>query len=374
MLPLTPHDPDRIGPYELTHRLGTGGMGQVYLGRDRTGSCAVVKVVRSALVEDDRLDGTDYRARFAREAELAARVGGRYTAEVVDSDPHSERPWIAYEHVPGPMLKDELNERGPLDTPSIRALAVLLAEALHAIHSQDLIHRDVKPSNIILAPDGPRVIDFGIARPTEGSTMTGTGHVFGTLPYMSPEQAEGSPLSPASDMFALGTTLAQAATGNCPFDGPSEPRILMNLVSPPPLEILSDLPTDLRALIRDCWAHDPELRPTPMEVVERCTAQGLERTWPPRNLGEPTTSAERQVPPTEALPTADGVPTGAAEATAPQPTEATVPGPTLAPMEPTLTETAAEPAIPPSGGARYRYGIALGVLTALLLLGVFLIL
>lgn len=373
MLPLTPHDPDRIGPYELTHRLGSGGMGQVYLGRDRTGSCAVVKVVRSALVEDDRLDGTDYRARFAREAELAARVGGRYTAEVVDSDPHSERPWIAYEHVPGPPLKDELNEWGPLDIPSVRALAVLLAKALQAIHSEDLIHRDVKPSNIILAPDGPRVIDFGIARPTEGSTMTGTGHVFGTLPYMSPEQAEGSPLSPASDMFALGTTLAQAATGDCPFDGPSEPRILMNLVSPPPLELLSDLPTDLRALIRDCWAHDPELRPTPLEVVERCTAQGLERTWPPRSLGETKPEAERRTPSTEALPTVEGTSVEVAEVTAPQPIEATVPAPALAPTGPTLTEIAAEPAAPPSRGARYRYGIVFGVLVALLLLGVFLI-
>ncbi|WP_051045928.1 serine/threonine-protein kinase [Nocardiopsis alkaliphila] len=364
MLPLTPHDPDRIGPYELTHRLGTGGMGQVYLGRDRTGSCAVVKVVRSALVEDDRLDGTDYRARFAREAELAARVGGRYTAEVVDSDPRSERPWIAYEHVPGPPLKDELSERGPLDVPSVRALAVLLAKALQAIHSEGLIHRDIKPSNILLAPDGPRVIDFGIARPTEGSTMTGTGHVFGTLPYMSPEQAEGSPLTPASDMFALGTTLAQAATGNCPFDGPSEPRILMNLVSPPPVEVLAGLPTDLRALIRDCWAHDPGLRPTPSEVVERCTAEGLERTWPPRSLEAPeatTTSVLGETP-------AEGT-----EGTEPQPIEATVPAPTPIHLESTGTATTVEPIAPPFVGLPYRYGIVLGVLVVLLLLGVFLL-
>ena len=364
MLPLTPYDPDRIGPYPLTHRLGTGGMGQVYLGQTREGSRVVVKVVRSALVEDDRLDGTDYRARFAREAELAARVGGRYTAEVVASDPHSERPWIAYEHIPGPSLKEALAEGGPLTPSSVRALAALLAEALGTIHARDLIHRDIKPSNIILAPDGPRVIDFGIARPTEGSTMTGTGHVFGTLPYMSPEQAEGSPLSPASDLFALGTTLAQAATGDCPFDGPSEPRILMNLVSPPPLEVLSALPPDLRALIRDCWAHDPELRPTPSEVVERCTARGLERTWPPRSLGEPPAEEDRPTAPIEEVPATEVSPP--AEATEPRPTEPTVPG--TVPLRP-------EPVEAPSGAARYRHGFVLGALaTLILLLGVLLIL
>ncbi|MBR8743207.1 serine/threonine-protein kinase [Nocardiopsis sp. MG754419] len=356
MLPLTPHDPDRIGPYPVTHRLGTGGMGQVYLGRTREGARVVLKVVRSALVEDDRLDGTDYRARFAREAELAARVGGRYTAEVVDSDPHSERPWIAYEHIPGSPLKDALTERGPLDPPSIRALATLLAEALHTIHDRDLIHRDIKPSNIILAPDGPRVIDFGIARPTEGSTMTGTGHVFGTLPYMSPEQAEGSPLSPASDMFALGTTLAQAATGACPFDGPSEPRILMRLVSPPPVEVLAGLPADLRDLIRDCWSHDPAQRPTPTEVVERCTGEGLERTWPPRHPEGTGAVPARPVPPAVETPThASGSGDRSwIEPTAPHPMPVfAAPTPPSAPSERTV---------------RNRYHVTIGVLVALLLL------
>ncbi|SIO86389.1 serine/threonine-protein kinase [Nocardiopsis sp. JB363] len=362
VLPLTPYDPDRIGPYPLTHRLGTGGMGQVYLARADDGTHVVVKVVRSALVEDDRLDGTDYRARFAREAQLASRVGGRYTAEVVDSDPHSERPWIAYEHIPGPSLKDALAERGPLDPASLRALAALLAEALHTIHTRDLIHRDIKPSNIILAPDGPRVIDFGIARPTEGSTMTGTGHVFGTLPYMSPEQAEGSALFPASDMFALGTTLAQAATGHCPFDGPSEPRILMRLISPPPLEILSGLPTDLIALIRDCWAHDPALRPTPVQVVRRCTDQALERAWPPRHLGVPETVDV----PSEPEPIVGATGAGLVEATAPQHPEPTEPQATLlhAPPHPTLSE----------GAIRHRYQVTIVVLVGLLLfLGVLLL-
>ena len=361
MLPLSPHDPDRIGPYPLTHRLGTGGMGQVYLGRADDGAHVVVKVVRSALVEDDHLDGTDYRARFAREAELAARVGGRYTAEVVDSDPHSERPWIAYEHIPGPSLKEALAERGPLDAPSLRALAALLAEALDTIHSHDLIHRDIKPSNIILAPDGPRVIDFGIARPAEGSTMTGTGHVFGTLPYMSPEQAEGSALSPSSDMFALGTTLAQAATGHCPFDGPSEPRILMRLISPPPMEVLSDLPTDLVALIRDCWAHDPALRPTPAQVVERCADPALERVWPPRHLGVPKTAPA----PLEPDPVLMASWSGPVEATAPQ-----HPGPT----EPhTLLVSAPPPALSEET-VRQRYQVTIVALMGLLLfLGVLLL-
>ncbi|GAB3724349.1 WD40 repeat domain-containing serine/threonine protein kinase [Nocardiopsis oceani] len=285
MRPLIPQDPEQIGRYRLTHRLGTGGMGQVYLARTPSGIQVVVKVVRASLLEDAELTegGTDYRERFAREADLASRVGGFYTAEVVDCDPRADRPWIAYAYIRGLSLKEFLQLKGPFDPPSLRALAAGLGEGLQAIHGNGLIHRDLKPSNVILSEDGPRIIDFGVARPVQGSSMTGTGHVFGTLPYMSPEQAEGTPLSPASDLFALGTTLAHAATGDSPFDTSSNPRTLMRLVGPPPVHLLTALPEDLRSLISACWSHDPAQRPTPRQVVHRCTSAGLDRTWPPRD-------------------------------------------------------------------------------------------
>lgn len=285
MRKLIPQDPTHIGPYRLTHRLGTGGMGRVYLARTPSGTQVVVKVVLPSLMEESRLaeGGTDYRGRFAREAELASRVGGFYTAEVVDSDPEADPPWIAYAYIRGRSLGEALRE-GPIDPPSLRALAAGLAEGLQAVHGSGLIHRDLKPGNVILAEDGPRIIDFGVARPTEGSSMTATGHLFGTLPYMSPEQAEGAPLSPASDVFALGTLLAYAATGVNPFDSTSGPRVLLRLVSPPPVGLLASLPPDLRSLIAACWNHDPELRPSPGLIIERCAREGLPRTWPPRLL------------------------------------------------------------------------------------------
>ncbi|WP_344984079.1 serine/threonine-protein kinase, partial [Thermobifida alba] len=196
----------------LVGRLGAGGMGQVFLARSPGGRPVVVKVILPEYASD-----TEYRARFAREVEAARRVGGFHTAQVVAADPDADPPWMATAYVPGPSLSQAVHQRGPLDEQVLRTLAAGLAEGLAAIHGCGLVHRDFKPGNIILAADGPRIIDFGIARPTDASTMTQTGAVIGTLSYMSPEQIGGSPVGPASDIFSFGTVLAFAATGRSPF-------------------------------------------------------------------------------------------------------------------------------------------------------------
>ncbi|MET9794149.1 serine/threonine-protein kinase [Nocardiopsis alba] len=212
MDPLHPNDPPQVGRYRLIARLGSGGMGQVYLARTASGRKLVIKVIRSELASE-----AGFRARFAREAEAARRVGGFHTAQVVDADPAADPPWIATAHIPGLTLARAVREHGPLDPPALRILAAGLAEGLDAIHRCGLVHRDLKPANIILATDGPRIIDFGVARPMDADSMTTHGTVFGTLPYMSPEQTESSRVGPASDLFSLGTVLAFAATRQQPL-------------------------------------------------------------------------------------------------------------------------------------------------------------
>ncbi|MET9713683.1 protein kinase [Nocardiopsis alba] len=268
MDPLHPNDPPQVGRYRLIARLGSGGMGQVYLARTASGRKLVIKVIRSELASE-----AGFRARFAREAEAARRVGGFHTAQVVDADPAADPPWIATAHIPGLTLARAVREHGPLDPPALRILAAGLAEGLDAIHRCGLVHRDLKPANIILATDGPRIIDFGVARPMDADSMTTHGTVFGTLPYMSPEQTESSRVGPASDLFSLGTVLAFAATGNGPFSGGTMAETLRRLLSPPPDP--GDIDPTIRALIQDCWNHDPDRRPTPNRILARFEANDL---------------------------------------------------------------------------------------------------
>ncbi|WP_017544062.1 protein kinase domain-containing protein [Nocardiopsis prasina] len=267
MRPVGPNDPRQIGPYRLTHLLGQGGMGQVFLGRTRGGWDVVVKIIRP-----DRLNGSDsrspeYRARFAREAQAARSVGGFYTAHVLDADPHAEQPWIATAYIPGPTLSRAVRDQGPMSSPAARRLAARLAEGLLAIHAHGLIHRDLKPGNIILADDGPKIIDFGIARPLDNTAISSTGRVFGTLSFMSPEQARGLELTPASDVFSLGTVLAFASTGVNPFRTDSAPATLLRVVAAPPLHALEELSPDLRDAVTACWSHTPEERPAPDDII-----------------------------------------------------------------------------------------------------------
>ena len=192
-------DPRRIGPYWLEGRLGSGGMGRVYLGRSPGGRNVAIKVIRSDLAESP-----DFRARFAREVSAARKVSGIFTAPVVDADLEGPVPWLATAYVAGPSLADAVADRGPMPAALVLRLAAGLAEGLAAIHSVGVVHRDLKPANVLLAEDGPRLIDFGISRSMETSALTRTGMVVGSPGFMSPEQAEGRDIGPPSDIFSLG--------------------------------------------------------------------------------------------------------------------------------------------------------------------------
>jgi len=208
-------DPGRVGGYRLLGRLGAGGMGQVFLGVSPGGRKVAVKLIHQVH------GGTaEFRERFAREIEAAQRVGGFHTAPVVDADPHADPPWMVTAYIEGPSLQQAVSQDGPLPPGRLRALGAGLAEGLGAIHARGLVHRDLKPANVILADDGPRIIDFGVARAVDATTgSTSADTVMGTVAYMSPEQVRGGAAGPASDVFALGSVLAFAATGRPPFGG-----------------------------------------------------------------------------------------------------------------------------------------------------------
>ncbi|PSK98821.1 WD domain G-beta repeat uncharacterized protein [Murinocardiopsis flavida] len=249
-------------------------MGQVFLARTAAGRQLVVKVIRPEHVSD-----AGFRTRFAREAAVARTVGGFHTAQVIDADPEADPPWIATAHIPGPSLHRFLADHGALEPAALRVLAAGLAEGLEAIHGADLVHRDLKPGNIILAADGPRIIDFGIARALDTTHQTATGAVLGTLPYMSPEQTEGDHVGPATDVFSLGTVLAFAATGTNPFAATTPAATIRAIIGPVPA--LDGLPDDVAALITDCWNPDPGRRPTPAQILARCEVADLDGAWPP---------------------------------------------------------------------------------------------
>lgn len=269
MGPLATDDPERIGDYRLLRRLGAGGMGRVYLGRTAGGRTVAVKVVHSDFAAD-----AEFRARFRQEVAAARLVGGQWTAPVLDADTESERPWVATGYVAGPALGDAVREFGPLPAHSVRTLGAGLVEALAAVHGLGLVHRDLKPSNVMLALDGPRLIDFGITRALDAATaLTRTGFVVGSPGFMSPEQAQGRPAGPPSDVFSLGAVLAFAATGISPFgEGMSAAVLLYRVLHEEPE--LGGLDGDLRDLVRDCLAKDPGDRPTPAQLRERLESGG----------------------------------------------------------------------------------------------------
>ena len=255
-------DPSQIGPFRLLGRLGEGGMGRVYLGESPGGRKVAIKVVHPHYASDP-----DFRRRFAREVAAARQVGGFHTAAVVGADPDADPPWMATAYIPGPSLAEAIAGSGPLDEAGVRRLGAALAEGLAAIRDCGLIHRDLKPSNVILADDGPRIIDFGIARGTGATALTGSSVVIGTLRYMSPEQLHGQELTPLSDVFALGTVLAYAATGHNPFEAPTMPAVITRILTSTP--DLGPLAGDLRGVIGDCLAKDPGGRPSPGDLLVR---------------------------------------------------------------------------------------------------------
>jgi WD40 repeat protein len=306
MDPLKPGDPNKVGKYRLTGRLGGGGMGRVFLGVSPGGRQVAVKVIHSELADDKQ-----FRQRFAREIEAARRVGGFHTPPVVDADPHADPPWMVTAFINGPALYDAVAERGPLSPDEVCTLGAELAEGLAAIHVLGLVHRDLKPSNVILAEDGPRIIDFGIARAADASRITNTGFVIGTYSYMSPEQVRGQVAGPASDVFSLGCTLAFAASGNAPFGDDSIASVVHRIISEPP--DLKALPHErgLRQLISECLAKSPDDRPTLADILTRLTETAAEPetgTAAEPETGtaaEPDTGAAAAEPATGRRPTAD---------------------------------------------------------------------
>ena len=272
--PLQPGDPRKVGPYWLLGPLGSGGMGRVYLGRSPGGRLVAVKVIRAELAGQ-----AEFRNRFAREVAAARTVSGVFTAAVVDADLDAPVPWLATAYVPGLSLADTITRHGSLPATSVLALAAGLAEGLGAIHAVGIVHRDLKPSNVLLAEDGPRIIDFGISRAAEATMLTGTGAVFGSPSFMSPEQARGQRVGPPSDVFSLGSVLSFAATGQSPFGTGSSTTLLYRVVFTPP--DTGGLPAALRPLVERCLAKDPERRPTTAQILAELDTSPPVAGWLP---------------------------------------------------------------------------------------------
>ncbi|MGA8457466.1 MAG: serine/threonine-protein kinase, partial [Streptosporangiaceae bacterium] len=274
MQSLQPEDPQQIGRYQLLARLGSGGMGRVYLGRSPGGRLIAIKLIRPELA-----DNADFRRRFAREVTAAKTVGGMYTATVVDADPEAAAPWLVTAYIDGSSLADVVATHGPLPADSVLQLAAALAEGLCAIHAAGLVHRDLKPTNVLLAGDGPRIIDFGISRAMDATGMTMTGLVVGSPGFMSPEQAEGREVGAPSDVFSLGALLAFSATGEGPFGEGSTPALIYRVVHGAP--DTSRLPEQVRPLIERCLSKDPQQRPTSEQILDELGGAQPSADWLP---------------------------------------------------------------------------------------------
>ncbi|MFF3846026.1 serine/threonine-protein kinase [Streptomyces sp. NPDC002328] len=260
---LKDRDPARIGAHTLLARLGAGGMGQVYLGRSPGGRLVAIKVIREEITEHP-----EALARFRREVETVRAVRSAYTANLIDAALDSAPYWLATEYVPGPTLSGAVAARGPLPVPTCRGLLAALAEGLAAVHAHGVTHRDLKPQNVILAAQGPQLIDFGIARSTAQTALTEAGFAPGTPGYTAPEVLLRNEVGPAADVFALGATLAHAATGRPPF-GHGEPTGVSYRAVHEPIDV-AGVEAELAALIEWCVAKDPSDRPGLTEVIARC--------------------------------------------------------------------------------------------------------
>lgn len=365
MEPLQPGDPTAVGRYRLGGRLGHGGMGQVFWARSPSGRPVAVKIVHAHLATQP-----DFRRRFAHEVDAARRVGGFHTASVVDADPTGDPPWLVTAYVAGPSLSAALQRTGPFTLPTLRILGAGLAEALEAVHAAGLVHRDLKPANIILAEDGPRVIDFGIARaldPAEAAGLTATGAAIGTPRFMAPEQFGDQPITGAADVFAWGTVMCHAA-GTHPFgDGAAATLVGAILTRPPNLD---GVPAPLVDLVAACLDKDPARRPTPAQLLDTLSDGSSSEGWlpgpvramlPEHTLPDVTAPADRrQAAPAGGAPTVTG-PTEAARTQVLQDRpghRATPPLPRPAAIAPgqAAAHTVRIPAGPPPPSSTQRFG------------------
>ncbi|MFH7596398.1 protein kinase [Streptomyces racemochromogenes] len=352
MQPLTATDPRRVGAYRLLYRLGEGGMGRVYLGRSPGGRTVALKVVHGTIAGDP-----DFRRRFAREVRAAQSLRGAGTVPVLDADPDAEVPWLATAYVPGPALSDAVIGHGPLPGEALWRLLSGLAPALAGVHGAGLVHRDVKPSNVLLSPSGPLLIDFGIARSADETALTGTGLVVGSPGYMSPEQAEGRTVGPAADVFALGAVLAFAATGRGPFGGGSVAELLYRIVHHEPE--LDGLGGRFGELTRHCLAKRPEDRPTVTELAAAAAEQAGTGPWlPPPVIAAIAQKAEELLNAEAEAEEPERLAEHPVRQQAPGPAHPPASGPqavtATAPTAPARPATAVLPGRPPAGPSRAR--------------------
>jgi serine/threonine protein kinase len=293
---LQPGDPRRIGPYRLVNVLGEGGMGRVYLGQSAGGQLVAVKVIRRELADDPR-----FRARFRSEVGAARRVNGLYTAHVVDADTDAREPWLATAYIDAPSLATKVRDTGALSRNAVRQLAAALAEGLSKIHAAGLVHRDLKPANVLLASDGPRIIDFGIARSPESEALTRSDSIVGTPSYMSPEQAKGDEVGPLSDVFSLGAVIYFAATGAGLWGHGTTEAMLYRVVHESPK--LMPLPADISSIVTQCLAKQPRERPTPVEILALLGDSDMTEDGP---AAPPRTVQDRPVRPGTSPPSSAG--------------------------------------------------------------------
>ncbi|KAB8186352.1 glycoside hydrolase family 6 protein [Microbispora catharanthi] len=264
-------DPHQVGPYRLVRRLGEGGMGTVYLGETPDGTRVAVKLLHHTIAADP-----DFRRRFRREVEAAKRVARFCTAAVLDAEMDGETVYLVTEYVPGPTLREAVERDGPLRGSSLDGLAVSIATALRAIHAAGIIHRDLKPGNVLLSPIGPKVIDFGVAHLSD--TATHSSAVVGTPSFMSPEQFEGGPLTPASDVFAWASTIAYAGTGHAPFGNGPLPVVINRVINGEP--DLTGLDGPLGTLVARALAKNPAQRPAVQDILDALTGSSpVEESW-----------------------------------------------------------------------------------------------
>jgi outer membrane protein assembly factor BamB len=370
MLPLDADDPRVIGEFRLHTRLGAGGMGRVYLASSPGGRAVAVKVIHAHLARD-----AAFVDRFRREVAAAQAVNGGYAAPVVAAGPDDDPPWLATAYVAGPSLQEAVAETGPLPEDAVLKLGAGLAEALRAIHSAGIVHRDLKPDNVLLADDGPRVIDFGIAHALDGTGLTSAGSVVGTPSYMSPEQAQGQQAGPASDVFSLGGVVYFAATGTGPFGSGNPATLLYRIVHTEP--DLERVPSRLRDLIAVCLAKDPASRPGLAELTASLVDAAPPEDSPPSESSLPSSFwpapvarliADHQArfaagltarPPVVRTPTVVVVPTARDDLATPPLRPATV----TAPAAPEVTPASQPGPVPPMGRRRVLAALA-GAATA----------
>ncbi|MEU2451583.1 protein kinase [Streptomyces sp. NPDC012765] len=316
---LSAEDPHEIGGYRLHARLGSGGMGVVYLAYTPGGRPIALKAVRREFAADP-----EFRERFAQEVASARRIHGLFTAQVVDSGEDEQTPWLATAYVPGPSLHQVVQRHGPLPVRTVLLLVAGIAEAIQEIHRVGVVHRDLKPANVLIAGDGPRVIDFGIARAADAAALTGAGLRIGTAAFMAPEQALGRPVTSATDVFALGALAGFVAGGVPPFGNGPESGALYRVVHEHP--DLGRIPRELHELLSWCLAKRPEDRPTTADLIAAVRAHPLvgprpqfTEGWLPGPVLEEV-GARRQTPGEPAGP-------GGTMPYAPTPTPTQLPGP-----------------------------------------------